>query len=159
MTQLTHDEVLRQRTLMPLEIDRDFPALACGVARDEGVVVAYIPQNVDGALNMEDDYRDGTREFVAYSLDGVLLDMLPADRKGVKWWQVREAARQLGLAFIEPIHACAAEDFRLSCVLDKRLPQPENTKLAFRQYGRGPWITLDPESMNDDGPSTSTASL
>lgn len=134
---------------MPPEIDRDFPALACGVARDEGVVVAYIPDNAEGTLHMEHDYRDGKREFVGYSLDGVLLDMLPADKKPVKWWMVREAARQLELAFIEPIHACAAEDFRLSCVLDKRLPQPEGTKLAFRQYGRGPWITLDPESMNE----------
>ncbi len=134
---------------MPIEVDKDYPALACGVARDEGVVVAYIPTNNEGTLTMEHEYRDGDRRFTAYSLDGVLLDMLPHDRKGAKWWQVREAARQLELDWIEPIHACAAEDFRLSCVLEKRLPQPENTKLAFRQYGRGPWITLDPESMNE----------
>lgn len=120
------------------EVDRDFPALACGIDRDEGVVIAYIPTG--DAIMDEHEYRDGDRTFTLFSMDGVALDMLPQDRKTVKWWMVREAAREHRLQFIEPIKACAAEDFRVSCL--PQVPQPEGTVLAFRQYSRGPWITM-----------------
>lgn len=136
--------------MLPVEISKDFPALACGVDRDEGVIVAYIPKNEEGVLTMQHAYRDGTRSFTAYSMDGKLLDMVPEDRKNMKWWQVREAARALELDIIEPIHSCAAEDFRLSCLLDKQLPRPEAHSLAFRRFSKGPWITIDPEDMETE---------
>jgi hypothetical protein len=124
---------------MPVIIDPDFAALACGVSYDEGVVVAYIPPST--TIPMEYEYKDGRREFIVYKYDTKVVDMLPFDKQGVKWWQVREAARSLRLDMIEPIFACAAEDFRLSCV--PRLPRPKGYVLAFRQYGRGPWVVLD----------------
>lgn len=120
----------------------DNPALACGVPRDEGVLVAYIPRiTEDGpTMYMETPYRDGKRVFVVYSYDGVVLDMMPLDAKGVKWWLVREAARSLGLDYPEPILTCAAEDFTVKSLPD--VPAKPNCNLAFRAYGRGPWIEL-----------------
>lgn len=126
--------------------DKDFPALMMGIAPDEGVVVAYIPYSVDGALYEEHPYRDGKRSFTVYSMDGVVLEMLPEDTKPVRWWQVREAARLLRLDYPEPILACAAEDFRVSCLPE--VPAPADRVLAFRQYARGPWIKLTPEDLS-----------
>lgn len=123
----------------PLVVDPDYAALACGVDRDEGVIVAYIPKM--DAVPVEHHYRDGGREFLLYSFKRKVIDMLPFDRKNVKWWQVREAARALKLDYIEPIFACAAEDFRVSSL--PQLPKPEGTYLAFRQYSRGPWVNLE----------------
>lgn len=127
----------------------DNPALACGFDRGEGVLVAYIPKPVEGGpmYYLEHPYRSGKRAFVVYSYDGIVLDMIPADNKGVKWWMVREAARSLGLDYPEPIHTCAAEDFRVSCLPD--VPAKPDSALAFRAYGKGPWIKLSDFEVND----------
>lgn len=130
------------------EISQEYPALACGYPRDEGVIVAYIPA-LQGLMMAEHLYRDGKRTFTVYSLDGVVLDMLPHDRKGCKWWMVREAARALKLDYPEPVLACAAEDFRVSCL--PRIEDREGQVLAFRSYSRGPWVTLQKEAPSFDG--------
>lgn len=136
------------------EYDLDFPALACGIARDEGVVVAYIPKNQDGVILMESTYRDGKRAFTVFSLDGVAIDAKPHDTGAMKWWMVREAARALRLEFIEPIFACAAEDFRVSSL--PQVPKPADHVLAFRQYNRGPWIKLEPDPDKETNGNSTT---
>lgn len=122
-----------------LVVDPDYAALACGVPRDEGVIVAHIPPS--STIPMEHEYKDGKRQFIVYAYSGKVVDMLPYDKRAVKWWHVRDAARALRLGIVEPIFACAAEDFRVSSL--PRLPRPKGHALAFRQYGRGPWIVLD----------------
>lgn len=92
-------------------------------------------------------YRDGDRFFEVFSIDGEVMDMLPYDTKPVKWWMVREAARSLGLDYPEPILTCPAEDFRVSCLPD--VPTQPGRVLAFRQYGRGPWIKISPKDLDN----------
>lgn len=117
----------------------DNPALQMGLPRDEGMVVAYIPKT--DYIGEEYEYRDGKRWFVAVAYDGKLLDLMPADRKNVKWWHVREAARQLRLNEISPLWTGPVEDLRVSCL--PQLPKPEHHHLAMRQYSRGPWIIIE----------------
>lgn len=135
---------------------RDDAALQLGLDRDEGVIIAHIPKT--DIMGEEYEFRDGKREFVAVAYDGVLLDLIPTDRKNCKWWFVREAARSLRLGQIEPIWAGPAEDFRVSCL--PQVPKPEGTRLALRQYSRGPWILLEEPEKNEQlelplGPSVS----
>ena len=117
----------------------DTPGMQMGLPRDEGLVVAYIPSTAQ--MPEEYEYRDGKRSFVAVAYDDTLMDLLPMDRKPVKWWLVREAARQLRLEMIEPLWAGAVEDFRVSCL--PQLPKPEGRTLAMRRYSQGPWIILE----------------
>lgn len=127
------------------QVISDTPGLQMGLPLDEGLVVAWIPPT--SSMGEEYEYRDGKRDFVAICYDGVLLDMLPADRKNVKWWQVREAARQLRVAPIEPLWTGPVEDFAVSCL--PQLPRTEpDWQLAMRQYSRGPWILLE-EKKNE----------
>lgn len=114
-----------------------------GLSREDDIIVAYIPAEAE--VMEEYPYRDGTREFVVFCQSGKVMDMLPLDSKGVKWWLVKKAARALCKDHIEPIKFCAAEDFSLKCLPD--VPQPEGTKLALRCYSRGPWIKL-PETKD-----------
>lgn len=117
----------------------DNPARQMGLPLDEGIIVAYIPKT--DQMGTEYEYRDGDRWFVAMAYDDKLLDLLPADKKNVKWWVVREAARQLGLNEVTPLYAGPVEDLHISCL--PQLPRPEHTNLAMRQYSRGPWIILE----------------
>jgi hypothetical protein len=117
----------------------DQPGVQMGLPRDEGLVVAYIPRTAQ--MPEEYEWRDGMRFFVAVAYDDVLMDLLPSDNKNVKWWKVREAARDLKLDEINPIWSGPSEDFRVSCL--PQVPQPDGTVLAMRQYSRGPWITLE----------------
>lgn len=126
----------------------DTPGIQMGIPRDEGLVVAYIPKT--DSMPEEYEYRDGDRWFTAVAYDGVLMDLIPADTKTVKWWQVREARRQLRLEEINPIWAGPCEDFRVSCL--PQLPKPENTNLAMRQYSRGPWVILEEKHGQQDLP-------
>lgn len=122
----------------------DTPGAQLGLPCDEGLVVAYIPPT--GQMPEEYEYRDGARSFIAVAYDNILMDLLPMDRKSVKWWIVREAARALKLAPIEPLWTGPVEDFRVSCL--PQLPRPEGYTLAMRQYSKGPWILLE-EKKNE----------
>lgn len=123
----------------------DTPGAQLGLPRDEGLVVAYIPSTA--TMPEEYEYRDGSRSFVAVAYDNVLMDLLPMDRKPVKWWIVREAARALKCTPIEPLWTGPVEDFRVSCLPQLPRPEPDWT-LAMRQYSRGPWILLE-EKQNE----------
>lgn len=116
-----------------------------GLRRDDAIIVAYIPATAE--VMEEWPYRDGGREFVVYSQNGKVVDMLPYDARSVKWWMVKEAARAARKDFVEPIWSCAAEDFTVQKIPD--VPQPTGTKLAIRCYSHGPWLTLTKE--NDAG--------
>lgn len=118
------------------------PALACGIHRHEGLLVAYIPPT--DSVPQEYEYRDGKRTFTLVAYDGIVLDMMPHDNKACKWWLVRQAARQEKLAQIEPIWTGPAEDFHITCLPE--LPREPGYRLAMRQFSRGPWILLEKET-------------
>ena len=136
---------------MTINIIGDNPALQMGLPLDEGLVVAYIPKT--GQMGEEYEWRDGDRQFIAVAYDDKLLDLMPTDKKTVKWWIVREAARQLRLNEITPLWTGPVEDFHVSCL--PQLPRPPESNLAMRQYSKGPWIILD---SNAGGESTNEQS-
>lgn len=116
-----------------------------GIPGDEAFMFAYIPV-VDGLMD-EYPWRDGKREGTLFAWEGLAMDILPEDSKAVKWWLVKNAAREYKLDVVEPIFTCPAADFRVQCLPE--VPRPDGTRLAFRMYGRGPWITLPEKEMNE----------
>lgn len=109
-----------------------------GITGDEGLLCAYIPLMV--GMPQEVEYREGTRTFTLVSLDGRAIDMMPQDQKGVKWWMVKNAAKENKLEFPQELWYGPADEFSIDALPD--MPQPEGTVLALRQYSRGPWIKL-----------------
>lgn len=103
-----------------------------GLDPNDGVLLAYLPDL--GHLLQEDEVRAHPKDLTVYSLDGIVLDMLPSG----KWWKVREAARQLGMSTVEPIWSGAFSDFRVPDV-----PRPEGAKLFVRAFSNGPWVCLE----------------
>jgi hypothetical protein len=119
-------------TTAPAQLYKDM-----GLDRDDGLIAAYIPVNAE--LMNEHTMPDGT----LYSVDGCAVDLVMDDEKPVRFWQLKQAARQFRLNHPEPIWTGAAGDFRVQCL--PKVPQPADTTLAVRQYRRGPWITLTEE--------------
>lgn len=116
-----------------------------GISRDEALLVAYIP--VVGDLMDEYPWQDNKRTGTLFAYEGKAMDILPDDSKGVKWWLVKNCAREHRLDIIEPFLTCPAEDFRIESL--PQVPRPENHLLAFRMYSRGPWITLEKPPKDD----------
>lgn len=119
-----------------------------GLARDTGIMLAFIPTQ-DG-IPREVTYREGTRTYILAHLDGVVLDLIPQDMKPVKWWIVKNAAREEKLNIPQPLWYGPAEDLNIDELPD--LPQPENTVLAMRQYSQGPWIKLQNTKKMEEAP-------
>ncbi len=120
----------------------------CGIDPCDGLLVAYLPP-LDSVLQ---EYFKGTCKV--YAQDGIVLDMLDDEKPRVKWWRVREAARQLQMAIVEPAWQGAAGDFtdqRLQELRTRWEPYLKDEgaygKLFMRAYSNGPWICLD-EEMN-----------
>ena len=139
----------------------DNPALMCGLDPYDGLLVAYLPK-LDGvmqeAYNRYVDWEGRTVTATVYSIDGMAIDAkTDPDSLTMKWWRVRNWARELGLSIVEPIWGGAVKDFSLRHLPD--VPQPHGAQLHMRAFSHGPWINISPEHMaNIDGPPTSTES-
>lgn len=129
--------------------------LEMGFARDQGVIAAFIPD--DGRMLHETLYKDGNREFTAFSIDSPsgkvgrqkLIDLFPlAESRDVKFWLLRPAAAILGMDVIEAVCHCAAEDFVYNSI--PRHAQTPGTVLAIRMYERGPWCKLESLEKKED---------
>lgn len=114
-----------------------------GLARDAGLVAAYIPETAE--MMMEHPIREIDDDLIMYTVGDLALDIISERERPVRWWQVKNYARAHRFNFPEPIWTGAAEDFRLKSL--PNVPQPEGTKLAIRQYARGPWITISTEDF------------
>jgi len=129
------------------DTSREHIALACGIARDEGLMVAYLPQL--GSVMQEYPAEFGG---TLYAMDGVAIDVIAADGKPVKWWKVRIAARVNRLAIVEPVWQGPAEDFKLGMFppvpmgLLHEGNQFNKSRLHMRAWRRGPWIDISKES-------------
>lgn len=125
---------------MEVTSESEISLVEMGIQEGDGVIAAFIPN--DGSMLAESLYVDGKREFTAFHHDEVLLDLFPlTDSKNVKWWVVKQAARDLLLNVIEPCWHGPAEEFKISSI--PRASQRPGTVLAIRQYTRGPWLTLE----------------
>lgn len=77
-------------------------AKALGVGLDEGVIVALLPDVIDEVTTQEVPIIDskGERMHAIYfdcgSWGRRLVDIVGSDKKPVKWWRVKEAAKQEG---------------------------------------------------------------
>jgi hypothetical protein len=109
----------------------------------EGVNAAFIPDIPNDAPNEEHMVIDG----VACVYNGMVIDVVNV--KPTKWWKVRNAARELGLSFPEPIWSGPVSEFSVNSLPD--VPQPEGTILAVRRFHQGPWIKLQ-EKIEDESP-------
>lgn len=118
--------------------EHEYPALACGISEYDGLLVAYLPK-FEATM---DERADRVRGLTLYAFDGVLIDAIADDRRKVKWWIVRNAARDAGLAQIEPIWHGPAGEFKLSSLPDVPRPETDYT-LHMRAYSHGPWIRLE----------------
>lgn len=127
-----------------MDPSREHIALACGIARDEGLMVAYLPPL--GAVMQEYPAEFGG---TLYAQDGVVIDAIAADGKPVKWWKVRIAARVNRLAIVEPVWQGAAEDFRLGMFPATQGKNGEK-KLHMRAWQHGPWISIDISKESND---------
>jgi hypothetical protein len=131
------------------DTSREHIALACGIARDEGLMVAYLPELA--SVMQEYPLTWGT----LYAQDGVAIDVFEYGKR-VKWWKVREAARLNGLAIVEPVWQGPAEDFRLGMFppTPKGVPQEGGqfykSRLHMRAWRHGPWIDISKESNEQD---------
>jgi hypothetical protein len=120
------------------------PALDCGINPNDGLLVAYLPK-LDTVLR-EHHLGDET----AHSVDGVMLDVVAP--KPVKWWKVRRAAGELGMALPEVVWQGRAGDFSVdegSTFASFFSPDRfrESAKLYMRAYSHGPWICVEPEQL------------
>lgn len=116
-----------------------------GIHPYDGLLVAYLPP----LASVLQEYFKGTCKV--YAQDGIVLDMLDTDAPRVKWWRVREAARQLQMGIVEPMWsgpACDLTAQRLEELRARgatwRLPGEEG-KLFMRAFSHGPWVCLDEE--------------
>lgn len=128
----------------PINYDESFvPSInlvEMGIPQGDGVLAAFIPAN--GDMLSEALYTSGKREFTAFHLDNVVLDLFPlTDSNDVKWWMVKASARELSLDVIQPIWHGPAEEFKIESI--SRTSQRPGTVLAIRQWARGPWLTLE----------------
>ena len=107
-------------------------------------MVAYLPR-LDAVLQ---EYYKGSCKV--YAQDGIVLDMLDTESPRVKWWKVREAARQLGMTIVEPMWSGPASDMderRIEEIRARVVPldfeQETGAKMFMRAFSHGPWICLD----------------
>jgi hypothetical protein len=107
----------------------------------EGVVAAFIPDIPNDAPNEEHLVTDG----VACVYNGMVIDVVSV--KPTKWWKVKNAARELGLSFLNPVWGGPVSEFSVNSLPD--VPQPEGTILAIRRFHQGPWIKLQ-EKIEDE---------
>lgn len=117
----------------------------------EGVLVAYLPP-MDAVL--QEHYREymawnGRKaQQTMYSIDGVVVDLLDTERKDVRWWVVKNAARDVGMGPVEPIWQGSAADFAQMWPDNlPQVPRPEGAKLHVRGFSRGPWVALEKEPV------------
>lgn len=124
------------------KVSTNNPALDCGMSRHDGVIVALIPP-----IDAPDEYV--TSFGTLFVVDGMAVDLLPSDRA---WWKVKEAAREVGVRFPEPLwHGCAEEfPFNTEQVQVKALEYPADKRLCMRNYRNGPWIDLTPEQQKKE---------
>jgi hypothetical protein len=113
-------------------------AVDCGIDPNDGLLVAYLPK-LDAVL--QEAYYD---DLTAHSIDGILLDV--TGPKPVRWWKVRGAAGDLGLALPDISHACSAKDFT-SGLARMFSPPYRGAKLYMRAYSHGPWICIEQEQL------------
>lgn len=119
-----------------LVLQHENPAIACGIDENDGLVVAWLPR-LDGVMQ-EHSMSGGT----VFSMDGRVIDVVPGKTsQRAKWWTVKQAARNLGMNFPEPIWQGRAGDFTRGSVPD--VPRPLGHKLYMRCYSHGPWIRLE----------------
>lgn len=101
----------------------------------ESVLIAHLPK-AEQYDETEAEY-DG-RQFRLMSVGGVVVDAIPEDAKGARWWQVRIMAREADLAAIAVTKTDVANfDFTIGTT-----PRQPGTVLAARLYTRGPWVTF-----------------
>lgn len=111
---------------------------------DDGILAAYLPAEmnftevligVGVALTIEvvRPVPGGVRE--------ILVDIVPEGELDppMKFYRVRQWARQLGLGFVDPIWSGNAQDFKLA---DLPAPHECDMVLHLRRYSRGPWFML-----------------
>jgi hypothetical protein len=114
-------------------------ALECGIDRYDGLIVAELPILDD---LMEEYVCDGGTGFAK---NGILIDVVPEIGATMKWWRVRNAARQHRLNQVEPLWQGPAEEFTLKALGE----QHRGKHLYMRSYTRGPWISLH-EAESDE---------
>lgn len=111
-----------------------------GIDPYDGIIAAYLPP-LDSL--MEERYKG---DLVVYAQDGVVIDMKDAEANNpsaIKWWRVRNAARELNMSWVEPHWSGAAGDFPFDNP-PECAHEPE-AKLYFRAFSKGPWIKLEAE--------------
>lgn len=123
-----------------------------GFDHHDGLLAAWVP-TVDRVPLQHDVSAAGRDRFSLFSQDGVVIDGQSPDGRAVKWWRVRDAARECGLDVIEPLWHGAAADFDLAWDPGNRpRPSPEH-KLCIRAYSRGPWIALESSEADHQTPT------
>lgn len=123
------------------------PALDCGIAPNDSLLVAYLPK-LDSVLQ-EAYFGAGEDEWTAHIIDGVLLDVTRPN-KPTRWWQARRAAFKLKLQMPHFLYAGTAKDFSMDSKYLKKLVPPldyEDAKLYMRAYSHGPWICIEDEQL------------
>lgn len=111
-----------------------------GLARDDGLIFAVIPQ---GEIMME---HDAGLSRTLYTIGDKAVDLVRADGKPVRFWQLKAAARVAGFNFPEPIWSGPAEEIKLKSLVGW-LPEDDSHAAALRAYRHGPWITLKKEDF------------
>lgn len=119
-------------------LEHEYPATACGIPDGDGLLVAYLPK-LDGVMQ---EMPDRVRDLTLYAMDGILVDAIATDARKVKWWLVRNAARDAGLTQVEPMWQGPAGEFKLSSLPDVPRPGAQH-RLYMRAYSHGPWIRLE----------------
>ena len=114
-----------------------------GIDPYDGVLIAFLPK-LDSV--MQEFYLElgGDRLVTAYAQDGMVVDCIDTGQRDVRWWRVRDAARQLHMNIVEPIWSGPAADVTLvmlECLVEQYRPN-ENEKLHIRCFSRGPWISF-----------------
>lgn len=110
-----------------------------GIHPYDGLLVAYLPP----LASVLQEYFKGTCKV--YAQDGIVLDMLDTEAPRVKWWRVREAARQLQMGIVEPMWSGPACDLTASRLQEIQESRKDEGKLFMRAFSHGPWICLDEE--------------
>lgn len=116
-----------------------------GLDRDDGLIFAVIPGR---AVMMEHEYRFDDKTYATlHTIDDKAVDLVRADGKPVRFWQLKTAARSLGFNFPEPIWSGPAEEIKLKSLVGWLPEEGDSHSVALRAYQHGPWITLKKEDF------------
>jgi len=131
----------------PVAVEHPYPALACGVAEYDGLLVAYLPK-LDAVMQ---EFWLPSERLTLYCAGDMAVDAMDEHRgQRVKWWRVRNAARECRMQQVEPIWQGPAGEFTLARLPAVPRPTLEH-KLYMRAFSHGPWIKLERnEDETDD---------